>query len=219
MHKFYRIGDNSSGSRGAVWMRVASVSRIIRKSCPACGIPATMPNKEIILVPEITRGTFWPDTVDVDGQPMGLYISETVKTDWDKAGFRYGKAWKGKVVGPYPKALVGSVPPRYYWIDAPVGMEIDYKASGITVLVDCAVCGEKKWTVEPGQVKTILFPETWTGLDVFGFSKSSALTFCTQRVLDLAIEKRWTNFWFSPINSRPPSQPIPYLGLSKKPTR
>lgn len=215
MKDFYKLGHNSFGVRGTPWMSgVRSCFKKLKCSCCA-GTRSVKPSGVILLQPDTSKGTFWPDAIGEGSGYINTCISERVKKDWENAGFKFGKAWEAKILKPYPKKLQNTPAPTYYWVQAPKGIKLNYEASGYTKLTQCPKCGCVRGKIPLRPQPYVFVPGSWDGSDVFGYVESSGVVFCTQRVLDLAIEKRWTNFWFSSINNIPATQPIPYLKLPK----
>lgn len=210
------MSHNSFGVRGVPWMSGIG-SNLQRRKCAYCADRRIKkPGGVILLEPDTSKGTFWPDAIGEGSGNIHACISERVKADWENAGLKFGKAWEASVMEPYPRKLRGTVAPTYYWIQVSKGIELNYEASGYTNLTRCPKCGCVRGTIPLRSQPYVFVPGSWDGSDVFGYVESSGVVFCTQRVLDLAIEKRWSNFWFSAVNASPSVQPIKYLELRKK---
>jgi hypothetical protein len=159
----------------------------------------TEPTETIELRPDPEKGTLWPDAIGCGGGMMGLYVSDRVKESLDRGGIRYGKAFPAVVSRPYPKKLKSQSPPKYFYVTGELGAKIDFEASGFKIKFVCPRCGHIRIDPASKPVRDVIKPESWNGSDIFYTDLSKTAHFCSERLLALARESRWTNFRFVPL--------------------
>lgn len=134
---------------------------------------------------------------------MGFYVSERVIKGLEAAGINYGGAVEAFVHGLPTKKLRTIAPPVYYWVRGHRGIELDYEASGYRVADHCARCGNVRFLTTTRTRPYVFKPNSWDGSDLFVYRDPPTLFFCTEKVLLLAHEHRWTNFRFVPADTLP----------------
>lgn len=178
------------------------VERPLRNwKCPGCGVllsEATGPATSC----EIAAGGFWPDALDVEYARPPLFVSERVVTDLERikaTGFTPGRVQWAVSRGDSPRKLDQ---PDYYDLDIAGTIDRDENASGIAGLARCGSCSRQltERLVRPRRYAPVA--ESWDGSDLFRvrtWAKGGSI-FCTLRVLELARERRWTNFRFDAMD-------------------
>ncbi len=167
-------------------------------TCPICGTEVREPAENIALQISPEKGEFWPDALECAGGFMGLYVASHVKETLDNAAIKYGRGFRAVLARPYLKKLQRSVPPSYFYLPAVLGAKLDFAASGYRIASTCSRCGRIRTDAASEPSKYKLIEETWNGSDIFYTDLSPVALFCSDRVLTLARENRWTNFRFVP---------------------
>src|SRR5262249_44960052 len=108
--------------------------------------------------------------------------------------------------------------PEYHRIEITGHCDIDFAASGIQVENVCPVCGTMKWSPIPEYKLSgppfKMVPDSWDGSDLFrNRCHFPSVSFCTEKVLEIASKYRLTNFRFEAMELPPDakSKGIPYL--------
>jgi hypothetical protein len=199
--KFYKISHDSHHTRGTPWFSGGLVPLKSQIVCEKCGRSEVAPHPvgHISLEIEPQKGTFWPDALGQGGSPVGLYISDRAKAAWDRFGIKYGSYCEVDIYGKFPKKLINADRPKYYYIIPNLGATLDWKRSGFEHQGICPNCGrESLGGVNVGH-PLYFIENSWRGDDVFSADRSTALRFCTQKVVDLAEKEGLTNFRFTEI--------------------
>jgi hypothetical protein len=201
--RIYTISDNSFHTRGAPWFKSAWANPAAEITCEKCDRSELRPSPagHIDLEIESSKGTFWPDVVNHGGGPRSLYISDRVKSIWDKAGIKYGACSGVDVGGKLPKKLQGTTAPRYHYIIPNLGAKLDWERSGYENNGTCPACGRESYFRLNIHDPVYFVKNSWNGEDVFAAERSSAIRYCTQRVKDLIEQAEFTNFSFKEIGN------------------
>ena len=97
------------------------------------------------------------------------------------------------------KKLRDQATPRYFRVEIDGRCRIDLAASGMTVIRFCPVCHHRATSPMVGPAFRMV-PKSWDGSPLFRDPELyPRVSFCTQVVLDLAHQHRFTNFRFEPM--------------------
>lgn len=196
MEIFYSLADNSAYVRGAVPFCGAYARERLLTECQLCGARQTEPAEVISLVSPKSEGGFWPDAKDCFTGIPGLYVSARVKETLDEARLRYGKALPAAVQKPYPVSCRGVEPPSYWLITGELGAKLDFASSGFRVISVCQSCGTVKTDPRSRPNRAEFVENSWNGSHIFYTDLSPVAMFCSEHVLELAHQHKWTNFRF-----------------------
>jgi hypothetical protein len=194
---FFTLSADSQ-MQGAPWMNGAGWSNPIER-CAVCRATIGFPSGRIELCPDPQKGSFWPDALGNGGGMVGTCFSVAVKEAFDELGFRYGEAVPATVMPPYPKRIKEK-PPAYFYLTGELGAEFDFEGSGHRIKLICSACGVVKKDPLARPVRHRFVPGTWNGSDLFYTALSRNALFCTHRVLELAGQRKWRGFFFSPLD-------------------
>ncbi len=212
--KYFRLGNNSSFTRGFTW--AASIlprSDIHRCRCPRGGVDQFPVGAFDVIV---EGGTKYPDMLGCGAYPF-LIVTERVADVWRRATTGSFQAYPVGIAEVHSKRLLDVTPPRYFRIELDGRCEIDIPASGGVVLHRCE-CHHV--VVEPSVLhRFVMKPGSWDGSDLFrDHEQYPRVIFCTGKVLLLAGEHGFTNFRFLPMEEPTDysTKGIDYLHLRKR---
>lgn len=137
----------------------------------------------------IEGGTTWTDIFGTSSASPHFFLSERVVRTMQKAGVAGVDAYPVKITQVKSKGLQKKQPwPNYFYLGVYGHIDIDHEA------------GRPKNTSGSLQRFTPIL-ETWDGSDVFVMrNEFNRMVFCTQKVLELARQHRWSNFMFRPMD-------------------
>jgi hypothetical protein len=149
-------------------------------------------------------GVKWPDILGNGAGHPHFFCSENVLNTFEKNNVPLAGATEMPITVIHSKRLKDVSPPKYYVIEAPFGIELDYAASGV------AVDAQGKPVTHIGQkVKWKLKLSTWSGADLvaqpnrFNEKRPSYMLYCTERIKELAKKDDWKNVKFEPLECVP----------------
>jgi hypothetical protein len=195
-NEFFTISANSD-LRGSPWMTGAYCQNEIAH-CNVCRATTGLPSGRIELRPEPGQGSFWPDAIGSGGGVMGPFFSLAVKLALDETHLRYGSAVPAPIQPPYPKKAP-QPPPPYFYLTGESGAKFDFETTGHRIKSICTSCGTIKKDPIAMATKAQFLPNTWNGSDLFYTDLSLSSLFCTQRVLELAAQRKWKGLRFMPL--------------------
>ena len=197
--KLYEVGDSTSRNPRYAWAGSADPRAVMESRCEACQTLWIEPADtiDIEIDPTLPGGRVWPDVLGIGSGYFGLYVSEAIKNDWDEEGIDYGRCFPA-VVKKYPRRLK-EPPPTYYAVLAHSGAVIDPEASEWIVKRYCEKCHLHSLDAKSNLNKYVFVPGSWDGSDLFHPFGEPHRFFCTQRVVDIASDRRRTNFRFIDI--------------------
>lgn len=196
---FYKFRDNSSHTRGFTWaMSILARSEMHHRECSTCGAVEHYPSGAFDVIVE--GGTKYPDILGCGAYPF-LIVSETVITAWQQAGITCFHTYPVGIAEVKAKKLRDVTPPQYFRAEIDGKCEIDLTASGVKLIRVCPECSrvierptlshERSYHMKAG---------SWDGCPIFRDSiHYPRVNFCTQYVLNLASQHRFTNFRFEPM--------------------
>ncbi len=193
--KHYRLSNNSFHTRGFAWATsMVPKSDVYYRKCP-CGAIETYPVGAFGVV--IDSGMKYPDILGCGAYPM-LIVAERVVDIWrstTRGGFLI---YPVDIAEVRSKSLKAVTPPRYYRVEVEGRCEIDLGASGGVLLHQCEC--HHLITEPPMLDRFIMQPGSWDGSDLFrDHDLYPRVTFCTEKVMEIASEHRLTNFRFEPM--------------------
>jgi len=199
---FFHFRYSSSRARGYPWvMSARSMAGFFGTPCPSCG-RTILPHDEEVVLTDIHKGTKWPDIVGSGSPPPPFFISEHVIRTFEREGVTGYEARPAIIEAGAVKSkkLKAIRPPKYFFLEVTGRIDIDLEASGLAGPDICPVCFRREGLREPERI--VPRPETWDGSDIFRIRNYSFGThYCTEKVLLLARENRWTNFRFEPMDA------------------
>jgi hypothetical protein len=198
--QLYVFRHNSSHTRGYTWAwDIVPRSEIYRKVCPKHNINLTLPRGAFDV--SVEGGTKYPDILGCGSYPF-LIASERVVTIWKTHNISGFTTYPVGVAEVQSKRLKDMPPPQYYRIEIDGGCKIDLEASGLRIVAYDPDCPHLVTDplVAPGFQ---MVANSWDGSDLFRDQHLyPAVTFCTEKVLELAREHHMTNFRFEPMERR-----------------
>ena len=214
---FYEFSHNSSHTRGFTWaISIEPRSEMIDQVCPEYGAAEHYPSGAFDVIVE--GGTRYPDVLGCGAYPF-LIVSEAVITAWREAGINSFDTYPIGTAEVRSRKLRDAVPPPYFRVEIDGQCKINLAASGVEVV---RFCPEHHYLVtRPSLVPGFrMVPGSWDGSPLFRDPVLyPRVNFCTQMVLDLAREHRFTNFRSEPMEGpfNSASKGIDYLGTQPKP--
>lgn len=173
----------------------------MKRRCVACEREVrSLPPKPMHV--GIEDGYEWPDMLcTYEHLPAGVFVfSERVVKGLQEAALTGFEPYPVIIDSIETEALQRLAPPEYFYFHILGRMDIDLEASGLGFLAPCPLCGWYDWdskAARPQPTKYVPLPETWDGGDFFLLRNlRTGYTFCSEKVLLLAREHRWTNFRF-----------------------
>jgi hypothetical protein len=154
-------------------------------------------------------GCSWSDIIGCGGVLPSFFVSQRILDDLAQAGIPIHRSTVMPIVSISAKRLKAAAPPVYHVLEADPGIEVDWCAMGIPVdSNNVAITNPypKPW---PPPV-WLIRPSTWKGLDLFSYSnwQGKLTLLCTQRVVDLAKLKGWTNVRFERLSDGDRNRPL-----------
>lgn len=220
---FYTFRDNSSYTSGFTW--AASIrprSELINSICSKCGTVEHYPIGAFDVVLE--GGSKYPDALGSGTYPF-LIVSEVVINTWQKAGITTFHTYPVGIAEVRSKSrqLHDTIAPHYYRVEIDGRCQIDLVSSGVEVIRICSECHRVTERPRYPFVHSYrMTPGSWDGSPLFRDPMIyPRVNFCTQEVLDLAGQQRFTNFRFEPMEEppNPASKGIDYLKRARDKAR
>jgi len=168
--------------------------------CPGCGRRESRYYGKLSV--KIEGGGVWPDILsNRDGYPTSFMLSERVIESLSKAGVTSFEAQPVRIVKVASRKLRQNDAPRYYYLNIVGRIDIDWEASGLADVPRCPVCGCRNGSNPAGVRAFVPLADSWDGSDIFELRNyPSGMVFCSEKVLFLARQHRWTNFYFEPMD-------------------
>jgi hypothetical protein len=193
MH-YYELSDDSA--RQQQWTRafhVVPTSSITRWSCSECGRRGTYPAGTFDV--DLEGGAGFPDVLQCGAFPF-LIMSERFLILLRAERITSFNEFRIGVRSIQESKLTVEKAPNYFRIEPSGQCMVDFAASGAKISSVCQHCG--LLTHEPPVIRRFNFVEgSWDGSDLFRDSRHfERVTFCTQRVVDIALEHCITNCRF-----------------------
>lgn len=196
--RFYNFTDNSPYEKK--WVFAASIqpkSHIVKWLCPECGRAAEYPAGAFDVTVE--GGSAFPDVLGCGAYPL-LIVSERVISVLKGAGIACFQEYPVKVAAIHESRARLEEAPLYFRIEITGECMIDFAGSGATIKSICGRCGGVK--TQPSMIHRFTIIEgSWDGCDVFRDPRYyPRVSFCTQKVVDLAKTNGVTNCRFEPMS-------------------
>jgi len=184
-----------------------SIERVYGPCCTECNVPrwvryTTRAGYEAIEF-DVEGGAEWPDIIATSTMSPPFLISEKVLDALEAAGVVCFEKHPAQVKRATNSSLRVETAPRYFHLDVLPTIELDWEASGTGGLFPCGTCG--RLIRKAGDYR--ILPEryvprmdTWDGSDLIVCPQCSAVC-CTEKVILLAREHRWTNLRFVPMDA------------------
>ena len=216
--RFYRISDNTIGTKGSPWMPTITEGLQDIYNCKTCRRVIAYAKGDITGRLDKEKGTKWSDVLGCGHFPF-LIISERVLEAFDKENIQEFPYHRVFIDAPYPKRLDISTIPNYYWVDGSKmpGAKIDFKESRFVDNRFCPECGTRTdnigatYELQSKGFSYVFKKDTWNGSDLFVTDISNTAFFCTDKVLKCAKKYKLTNFHFVPIEKGDELKGIKYL--------
>lgn len=204
--RFYRIKHNTFHSNDFPWGQKVLNKPEPSEPCTLCEGQKLDWSFDIDLELEHQQGTYWPDIL---GNASSKFIvSESVISAWKSDGISELPSYRINISPPLPTRLENLTPPLYYWLDGKNmrGAKLDFVASGYVGVHFCPDCGSRSedrrasHKEQRSRVCPYAFVEgSWNGEHLFTTDLSTAVFFCTEKVLECARKHKFTNFHFTPV--------------------
>ncbi len=197
MMRFFIFREQLSGFEGNPYASRLYSGWTKDGSCPGCGTdrfhwsgPGTA---------EVEGGWRWSDVIGSGSVGPPFMVSERVIEAFHRAKITGFVEHPVVITAVRPPRLERKRRPNYYWLEITGLMDVDLEASGVHVPNPCPVCHGGKGRSPPR--RWVPLYDTWDESDLFTLRQfRSSLTFCSERVLMLARQHKWTNFRFDPID-------------------
>lgn len=194
---FYEFSNNSSYNRifTGAW-RIHPRSAMIYHECPQCGAGEEYPSGAFDV--DVEGGTKYPDILGCGAYPF-LILTDAVVTAWRQADIDCFQSYPVGIADIKSKKLRDVPPPRYWRIEIEGTCRIDLRASGVEVVKFCPEC--HYLVTRPTMASGFqIVKGSWNGCPVFRDAELyPRVNFCTQKVLEVARQNRFTNFRFEPM--------------------
>lgn len=143
------------------------------------------------------QANYWPDVLGCGAATPGFFVSERILMDLQNAGIPYLRATEIPSNEPYPRKLRGVPPPKYHVLEAIRGILHDYDAMGVPVDSN----GRPVYIGNKPFPKHVCRLSSWNNNDLFSYTDViwTLTIMCTEKVVNLAKEKKWTNIEFKPV--------------------
>jgi hypothetical protein len=214
---FYVFDDNSSYTRGFTWaMSIITRSAIHHRECSTCGAVEHYPSGAFDVIVE--GGAKYPDILGCGAYPF-LIVSELVVTAWQQASITCFHTFPVGIAEVKSKKLRDQPRPQYFRVEIDGRCDIDLVASGVKLI---RICPECQRIIEqptlPHERSYRMKPGSWDGCAIFRDAVLyPRVSFCTEQMLKVAGQHRFTNFRFEamegPFDSA--SKGIDYLKRSR----
>lgn len=143
--------------------------------------------------------THWPDVIG-SGNGVPFMVSQRVVETLQGAGSTGVLAYPVVIEEVKSLTLQKGARPRYYYVQGAGTIDIDMDACGFKG-PRCSVCRGSIEALDQA-VRRVPKPETWSGHDLFMMQNHPTnQVLCTEKVLLLARENRWSNFRFLPMDA------------------
>ena len=148
------------------------------------------------------NGSKWPDFLGHGGGMPSFFVSERVVNSLKASGIEIARLTHMPIasIKSRNKRLKEQTPPRYFVLEAPYAIEMDYEASGVPIdaggIPIARLPDSPNWTLRLA---------SWRGADLMCYpnmwKRPTFTLICTERVVQLAEREGWTNCYFEPINA------------------
>jgi hypothetical protein len=148
----------------------------------------------------VEGGTKYPDILGCGAYPF-LIVSEVVIKVWQQAEITCFHTYPVGIAEVKAKKLRDVAQPQYFRVEIDGKCEIDLIASGVKLIRVCPECHRviERPTL-PHERSYRIKPDSWDGCPIFRDSVLyPRVSFCTQKLLNLAGQHRFTNFRFEPM--------------------
>ena len=203
--RLLRLRHNSSSNPHL--RTVTGIDAVIRTRCAECNY-GNWPHPGAQVTGTVESGSSWPDFMLVGDLQLPFLVTEKVADDLSNARVANLE---------YSPVLLRSNDAtsyrRYFHVVPPKGIAIDQSKTPFKRKIRgrCAHCGMLLFEPIPkGVMPDLLAPDrvvpdedTWDGSDLFimrDYPMGHAV-FCTERILLLARERRWSNCRFEPVDT------------------
>ncbi len=208
MPKFFRVSHNSFFTRGFPWITTLVEGLDEIYYCKTEDRAIQEPVGDLVALLERSKGIKWPDVLGCGDYPLFIVRERTVEC-WAKERVGTFPAHRVRFASPWPKRLMGTAPPAYFWINGAKlkGALMDFEASGFVDVSFCPECGTREDNAEKtfdrqhaeGGCPLVFRENTWTGSNLFTTDLSEAAFFCTEALVECARKYKLTNFEFIPV--------------------
>lgn len=191
---FLKLSDNTYSFAKFPWaVKIVPGSKMIYNLCRECGVVQSYPSGGFGVTLE--GGHTYPDFLGCGAYPF-MILSRRVLDDWAREGISNYKVYSVEIVSTDSAKLAEKRPPEYYRVELDGRCQIDLAASGLEVVKHCWECGYLQ--TRPALADGFqIVPNTWDGSELFRDTiHYPRVTFCTQRVMEIAREHQHTNFRF-----------------------
>jgi hypothetical protein len=217
---FFELSHAEIGGPNWPWASIVSAPIVVERKCPNCG--SEIGRCDGSGWARIDEGHQWADAIGSGSVGPRFLVSERVITALRQANYTGFRAYPIAIPEVKSPALRDMPPPKYFHLCVTGEIDVDLKASGIRSEWMCEVCFAARKRTE--RRRFIPLPGTWDGADLFQIRNyPSGMVFCSERVLLLAREYRWSNFRFQPMDTVRRHavgwEGIDYLGAAWPPTR
>lgn len=194
---FFQFFDAEIGGPNWPWAATLSAPIVVERKCPTCG--SEIGRYDGSGWARIDEGRQWADAIGSGSVGPRFMVSERVVTALRQANYTGFRAYPIAIREATSPPLREVPPPKYFHLCVTGEIDVDLEASGVRSEWMCGVCFAARRRTEPRRL--VPLPRTWDGADLFQIRNyPSGMVFCSERVLLLAREHRWTNFRFQPID-------------------
>lgn len=179
------------------WAWSLSAPWVDEPACVVCGHQPT--HCEGTGHASVEGGNMWSDIIGSGSSGPRFMVSERVVESLRQAVAGSFEAFPVEIQKVSSKTLAKRSPVRYFYLCAYDGLLLDLEAGGVPPSKVCLACHGLTEHVRVRRYVPIR--ESWNGSDLFGCNNGPQGICCTQKVLQLAREERWTNFRFAPIDA------------------
>jgi len=198
MKKFYTIKHiEDEGTPYA--SSIVSTKLIYHDNCPECKRPRfNEDNHDLSLV--IDGKGDMPDYLLCGHYPLNIVSSRVIET-WGKHGIIEYKAFPIKdLLDINRNKIISDI--NYFDIRITKSVELDLEKMGIKVLSQCSKCHTFEYNKQTWEFGTTFINEnSYDGSDLFTIKHFNNIVVCSEEVLNVINQEKFTNFNFTPLES------------------
>jgi hypothetical protein len=192
--RYYELCDNSSYEK--TWTFAVSIeptSHVVDWHCDECGRSEWYPAASFAVTVE--GGSAFPDFLGCGEYPL-LIVSARVVRALRESEIECLHTARVAVAGSLDSRVVLAEAPEYYRLEITGECRVDFAESAMMIERVCPRCG--LFSTQPGLDRRFRIIEgSWDGSDLFRDCRHfPRVTFCTQKVVDLARSHGLTNVRF-----------------------
>lgn len=202
----YAFSHNSSYEpqwASSSYKPVDDPGRVACTTCEHRGQKQPVGPIELVLDP----GTGYPDILSCLRDLPLLVVSQRVVQVWWEAGIQGFEAFPATVIQVRGFSADRTIP-DYFYVRVTGRGQLD---EALTPIKRCPACGDVLFDPTLKNAGYVLKEGSWNGFDLFATDEFPQVTLCTERILKLAGQHRFTNSRFTPAAEAGPFGSLEYI--------